>query len=194
MHMATNKKHTQGEASPSPYCSFCNYSCNTNKWKWLTGCQEYFVLTTESTLLTKFPQLSLWVAEFQPPDNTISHSFLTNYPIYTKYLPNPRKKTPILLQILITCKLKWPSLQYHFCIEDPISGGGIWTSHMCNKLICISKYVYNLMHTIHGYKQMWICKWMFIVVPNVEKLVATSYCFSIYRKSIRDSKLTQSFW
>lgn len=94
MYMVTNKKHTQGEASPSPCCSCCNYSRNTNKWKWLTGCQEYFVLTTESILLTKFPQLSLWVAEFQPPDNTISHYFLMNYPIYTKYMSNPRKKNP----------------------------------------------------------------------------------------------------
>lgn len=113
-----------------------------------------------------------------------------NYPIYTKNMPNPRKKTPILLQILTTCKLKWPSLQDPFCIKNLISGGEIWTSHTCHKSICIGKYIYHLMCTICAYKQVWICKWMFIVVPNAEKLVATSCCFSIYRKSIRDSKLT----
>lgn len=115
-----------------------------------------------------------------------------NYPIYTKNMPNPRKKPNTSANAhYLQAKVTKPPRPLLYQEPHFYGGGGrIWTSHLCHKSICIGKYIYNLMHTICAYKQMWISKWMLIVVPNVEKLVATSSCFSIYRKSTRDSKLT----
>lgn len=127
----------------------------------------------------KFPQLSLWIAEFQPTDNTLSHSFLMNYPVYTKICPIPEKnQTTSLAPIVITCKFEcMQASKIHFCTENPISGGGIWPSQICHNLKCISKYVHNLTHVICAYANIYkfMRKQTFRVVASAEQLATTHH-------------------
>lgn len=105
MYMATNNKHALGQVSLSPHCSFCNYSCNTNESKQLTGCREYFVLATVNTLSPQIPPV-------ESPSWWIPVSWQHTFSSLPCELSNSHKNTPSPRK---TNKTKPSPKKYYLC-------------------------------------------------------------------------------